>query len=120
MFSYTSSFNGDVSKWDVSGVTSMRHMFSNAKLFNCDISEWDVSGVTDMDYMFWGASSFKRKWFWCFYRSSAFLAQGGAGLIRCHPRRFQFKIESEEGKAAEPSCHVASSSIAARGFMARR
>ncbi len=55
MFSY-SDFNGDISGWDVSGVTGMSGMFSNAH-FNGDIS-WDVSGVTGMSDMFARASSF--------------------------------------------------------------
>ena len=50
MFS-NSQFNGDISKWDVSGVTDMGFMFSNSP-FNGDISKWDVSGVTDMSFMF--------------------------------------------------------------------
>ena len=44
-------FNGDISKWDVSNVTTMIAMFSGSK-FNGDISEWNVSNVTDMDSMF--------------------------------------------------------------------
>ena len=33
---------------DLSGVTDMSGMFFDADSFNGDISEWDVSGVTDM------------------------------------------------------------------------
>ena len=46
-----SPFNGDISSWDVSSVTSMYHMFRNTP-FNGDISSWDVSNVTRMDGMF--------------------------------------------------------------------
>ena len=46
MFS-DSKFNGDISEWNVSNVTSMAGMFKDSK-FNGDISEWDVSNVTDM------------------------------------------------------------------------
>ena len=59
MFSGATSFNGDLSKWDVSSVTTMYGMFWGAASFNCDISKWDVSRVTKMDYMFQGAASFK-------------------------------------------------------------
>lgn len=43
---YTENFNGDISKWDVSNVTDMGHMFCFAKNFNRDISKWDTSKVT--------------------------------------------------------------------------
>ena len=42
MFDSASSFNGDISKWDVSSVENVKSMFSQAELFNCDISKWDV------------------------------------------------------------------------------
>ncbi len=44
-------FNGDISRWDMSGVENMREMFSCSK-FNGDISSWDVSGVKLMEHMF--------------------------------------------------------------------
>lgn len=37
-----SPFNGDISNWDVSGVTDMRYMFRRSD-FDGDISGWDVS-----------------------------------------------------------------------------
>ena len=43
--------NGDISDWDVSNVTDMSYMFSNSK-YNGDLSRWDVSNVKDMKYMF--------------------------------------------------------------------
>jgi surface protein len=46
-----SSFNGNISHWDVSSVTDMNHMFHLSK-FNQSISNWDVSSVIDMSYMF--------------------------------------------------------------------
>ena len=45
------SFNQDISSWDVSSVTTMSHMFYNASSFNGDISSWDVSSVTNMTGM---------------------------------------------------------------------
>ena len=44
-------FNGDISEWDVSNVTTMAGMF-NGSLFKGNISRWDVSHVTDMSGMF--------------------------------------------------------------------
>lgn len=59
-FQNTTSFNGDISGWDVSGVTNMILMFAGAASFNADLSGWDVSNVTNMDVMFDGATSFNR------------------------------------------------------------
>jgi surface protein len=42
------SFNGDISRWDVSRVTTMWDTFRKASVFNSDISKWDVSKVTTM------------------------------------------------------------------------
>merc|ERR1712096_488186 len=58
MFVLAGAFNGDVSSWDVSRVTTMRDMFSSAYDFNGDVSSWDVSRVTDMQDMFRSASAF--------------------------------------------------------------
>ena len=57
MFQYTDSFGGNLSNWDVSGVTRMDYMFSTSA-FNGNLSGWDVSGVTDMSNMFSGAVRF--------------------------------------------------------------
>eukprot|EP00961_Rhodomonas_salina_P194316 2623813-Rhodomonas_salina.1 len=43
-----SSFNGDISKWDVSSVTDMSYLFYDSS-FNGDLSKWDVSSVRSMD-----------------------------------------------------------------------
>merc|ERR1712238_434345 len=57
-FVNATEFNGDVSDWDVSSVTSMNSMFAFVTKFNGDVSDWDVSSVTDMDFMFEGATNF--------------------------------------------------------------
>ena len=54
---YKSSFNGDLSEWDVSKVEVFYGMFRRSK-FNGDISQWDVSRADDMTCMFF-ASEFQ-------------------------------------------------------------
>ena len=50
-----STFNQDISTWDVSNVTDMSYMFYDAT-FNQPIGNWDVSNVTNMDSMFVNAT----------------------------------------------------------------
>lgn len=45
------SFNGDISGWNVSNAMLMDEMFMGSK-FNGDISKWNTSSVTDMTRMF--------------------------------------------------------------------
>ncbi|NDV14814.1 BspA family leucine-rich repeat surface protein [Muricauda sp. TY007] len=60
MFAGATSFNGDLSGWDVSHVTGMGSMFRDATSFNGDVSDWDVNNVTTMENMFKGATSFNQ------------------------------------------------------------
>ncbi|MEP1151296.1 MAG: BspA family leucine-rich repeat surface protein [Balneola sp.] len=53
-----SSFNSDISDWDVSGITNMELMFAGAKAFNQNISGWDVGSVTNMGGMFASTTAF--------------------------------------------------------------
>ncbi len=59
-FANATSFNGDISAWDVSNVTDMSDMFSFASSFNNDIGGWAVDSVTNMKAMFYAASSFNQ------------------------------------------------------------
>ncbi|MEM9423772.1 MAG: BspA family leucine-rich repeat surface protein [Spirochaetota bacterium] len=60
MFGFAFQFNRDIRAWDVSSVTRMDKMFWQAAKFNQDISAWDTSNVTNMDYMFTGARDFEQ------------------------------------------------------------
>ena len=52
MFHGATSFNQDISGWNVVRVIDMNSVFSRATSFNQDISGWDVSSVESMSSMF--------------------------------------------------------------------
>ncbi|WP_299266467.1 BspA family leucine-rich repeat surface protein [uncultured Psychrosphaera sp.] len=60
MFYNATSFNSDISQWNVSNITNMERMFYGADTFNQNISEWDVSSVTSMERMFSNAYAFNQ------------------------------------------------------------
>ena len=60
MFAYASKFNGDISRWTVSRVTTFEAMFHTAEAFNRDLNLWDVSAATNMVNMFRSAKSFSQ------------------------------------------------------------
>lgn len=60
LFHGASSFNYDISDWDVSGVYNMNCLFTGAISFNQPIWKWDVSGAMFMGDMFCGATSFNQ------------------------------------------------------------
>lgn len=60
MFSNASKFNKPIGDWDVSNAKFMNAMFSNASKFNKPIGKWNVSNVTNFDFMFWKASEFNQ------------------------------------------------------------
>ena len=64
-FENRTSFNEDISNWDVSQVTQTNSMFRGATAFNQPIGDWNVSKVTLTSNMFHDASSFNQpigKW----------------------------------------------------------
>jgi surface protein len=60
LFIGQSTFNSDISNWDVSSVIIMDGIFYGASSFNSNISRWNVGRVTTMKSMFYGASSFNQ------------------------------------------------------------
>ncbi len=60
MFKDCTSFNYDVSGWDVSNVTGANTVFENCTVFNQPIGAWDTSSFTTMSGVFRDASSFNQ------------------------------------------------------------
>jgi len=60
LFAVNTSFNQDISSWDVSNVVNMEYMFANASSFNQPLNNWNVSNVVNMDSMFTHTSSFNQ------------------------------------------------------------
>ena len=60
IFLGATSFNGNISTWNVSNVTTMFGVFRDASMFNNNLNSWDVSKVTDMSSMFSNATSFNQ------------------------------------------------------------
>lgn len=58
MFQYAASFNGDLSAWDVSSATDLSGMFSLTTSFEGGVLAWDVSKVTNLGGMFYYANAF--------------------------------------------------------------
>ncbi len=59
-FLNATTFNLDISGWDVSHVTNMQATFFNASSFNQDIGDWNVSNVTILAETFKNATSFNQ------------------------------------------------------------
>ena len=60
LFYGNSSFNSDISFWDMSNVTNTDRMFQGASSFNQDIGGWNTSKFYDVSGMFKSASSFNQ------------------------------------------------------------
>ena len=88
MFAYSTLFDADLSKWDVSNVYDMKGVFSHASSFHgngleywnitnanttaymfafavsfdANLSQWDISHVENTTYMFENATKFNGVW----------------------------------------------------------
>lgn len=60
MFYNCTTFNQDISGWDVSRVTNMSSMFRGATAFNQNIGNWNTEAADNMGAMFWGATAFNQ------------------------------------------------------------
>jgi surface protein len=59
MFRNCYNFNGDLSNWDVSNVTSFNQMFySNTRFTGKGLENWDTSSADQIEYMFFGCPVF--------------------------------------------------------------
>lgn len=58
MFAFASSFNGDVSTWNMSNIRSCDAMFKDCVSFTGNLDSWDVSNVGGFRDMFNGAALF--------------------------------------------------------------
>ena len=52
MFFMCKRFNGDISEWNIQGVTNMSGMFSGCENFNGNLLNWNVQNVSNMNFMF--------------------------------------------------------------------
>jgi surface protein len=59
-FANCSSFNGNISNWDVSNVSTFSSMFNGASIFNQQIGLWNVSNSTNMTDMLNNADAFNQ------------------------------------------------------------
>jgi surface protein len=60
LFSAATSFNDNISSWDMSNVTNTDRMFQGASSFNQDIGGWNTSKFYDVSGMFDSASNFNQ------------------------------------------------------------
>jgi surface protein len=60
MFQGATAFDQNIGAWNVGSVTNMKSMFQDAYAFNQNIGSWNVASVTDMSNMFVSATLFNQ------------------------------------------------------------
>jgi surface protein len=61
MFDGCTSFNSDLSRWNVTNATNLCSMFAYCTSFNINVSQWDVANaIENMDGIFYRCDSFDR------------------------------------------------------------
>ena len=59
MFNKATTFNRNISGWDVSNVINMKYMFFFAEAFNQPLNNWNISSGTKTQDMFLYAKAMK-------------------------------------------------------------
>ena len=52
------AFNGDLSTWNVTAVTTMQSTFNSASVFNGDLSKWNVAAAKTLSQSTYNSTSF--------------------------------------------------------------
>jgi len=113
-FSGALAFDGDVSGWDVSGVTTLEGTFANAAAFNSDVGGWDVSSVITLESTFSGARTFDANlvsWIvasvdnaeFAFADTVAFAGWGVGGWAAFNPARAEGMFRNAVGLTSDPA-----------------
>jgi hypothetical protein len=62
-FERASSFNQDISNWDIANVSTTESMFQNASSFNRFLGKWTINQLTNMTSMFNGCNTLNQSFY---------------------------------------------------------
>ena len=118
LFSGATSFNRDISLWDVSNVNNAWQIFRSAQSFNVDLSCWEISKVSNWGGMFFGARSFDQElcgthWVnpnrWPKPDNMFVGSNGSIGIEACVAACSGLAPKADDGSGPNPSPKAASS-----------